>query len=320
MKTTGSIIKTIRIIRNRLACEKGQIAVIAALVLIVAMGMMAFVIDEGSVYQTRRDLQTVADSAALSGAQELPKNPALAVQAAVSYAALNNFTISSSDVVISNTYVNNDTIIVTAVNPSTKLYFAGIFGQNTATVAATATAMVGRPENFTGVVPWGVVQDKWVPGVEYPLNEDKFGALSFNGESTGGSVYRDNIANGYSGTLEIGSMVDFLNGFKSGPTIQGTESRIGPPPLDTFSDLTDPLTGGGFTLAKPDSQFVFCPIVSQATAAIGHGPIIGFAPFVITYNTNKIVYGTFLNEALIVYNGSILAVNETGIKVVRLIN
>ena len=58
MKKTGNIIniKIINIIRNKLIPERGQIAVIACFVLIAAMGMMAFVIDEGSIYQTRRNL------------------------------------------------------------------------------------------------------------------------------------------------------------------------------------------------------------------------------------------------------------------------
>lgn len=315
------IAEIINIKRNKLTCERGQIAVITCFVLVfLAIPMLVYVIDVGSLYETRRSVQTVADAAAFAGVQELPENPNIAIQKAIDYAALNNLTITSSNITISQTYVNNDTITVIATNPNTQLYFAGIFGQNSATVAATATAMVGRPQNFSNIVPWIVIEDIWVPGTEYPLNEDKFGAVAFNGQSTGGSVYRDNIANGYSGTLKIGDTVEFLNGFKSGPTIQGTEARIGPPPLDTFSDLTDPLTGGGYKLATPDTQFVICPIVSQATADIGHGQIIGFAPFIITYYDKKTVYGTFVDEALIVYTGSILPVDYTGIKVVRLIN
>ena len=305
-------------LKRYLTNSEGQVAVIVALLIISFVGMTALVVDMGSLYEDRRSLQSVADAAALAGAQELPLSSSKATQAAIDYISKNRADIDSINIEIGSTLATNDTIKVTVNNPDSPISFGRIYGPNSANVEATATAMVGRPQSFTGVVPWGVIQDKWVPGVEYPLDENKFGALSFNGESTGGSVYRDNIANGYSGTLEIGSTVDFLQGFKSGPTIQGTESRIGPPPLDTFSDLTVPLIVGGYGLEKPDSQFVFCPIVSQATADIGHGPVIGFAPFVITYNTNKIVYGTFLDEALIVYTGSIVAVDYTGIKVIRL--
>jgi Flp pilus assembly protein TadG len=306
-------------LKRLLTNSEGQVAVIVSLLIVSFIGMTALVVDMGSLYEDRRSLQSVADAAVLAGAQELPLSQSKATQEATDYVTKNRADIDSINIEIGSTLATDDTIKVTVYNPDSPISFGRVYGLNSANVAATATAMVGKPQSFTGVVPWGVIQNKWVPGVEYPLNEDKFGSLSFNGESTGGSVYRDNIANGYSGTLEIGSTVEFLQGFKSGPTIQGTESRIGPPPLDTFSKLTVLLAGGGYGLAKPDSQFVMVPIVSQSTSDIGHGPIIGFAPFVITYNTNKIVYGTFLNEALLVYTGSILAVDYTGIKVIRMI-
>ncbi len=122
--------KILKKIKNRIfhtANERGQVAVIAAILMVAFVGMMAFAIDTGSVYETRRNLQTVADSAALAGVQELPENPTLAVQTAVNYAALNGVTIASGDVVISRTYVNNDTITVSARNPNKQLIFCWSF-------------------------------------------------------------------------------------------------------------------------------------------------------------------------------------------------
>jgi hypothetical protein len=79
------------------------------------------------------------------------------------------------------------------------------------------------------------------------------------------------------------------------------------------------LSGGGYRLAKNDTQLVVCPVVTQATADIGHGPIIGFAPMIITSYNGKHVVGKFLDEALVVYTGDILAVDDMGMKVIRLI-
>ena len=306
---------------------EGVVAIIVALLLVAFIGMMALVVDMGSLYQDRTSLQSVADAAALAGAQELPRSPSEATQAATDYITKNRADIDSINILISSTMAANDTITATVNNPDSPIRFGSISGASSANVSAVAKARVGSPAELGTVVPWGVIQDEWVPGTEYPLNKDKFGELSFNGESTGGSVYRNNIAIG--ANVKIGDMVtiEFLHGFKSGPTIQGTETRVGPAELldkffiasDSEDDLTAPLVGGGYRLAKDDSQFVMCPIVSQETAIIGEGPVIGFAPFIITYFDKKEVRGTFLNEALIVYTGDILPVDVTGIKVIRLI-
>src|SRR3990172_4189918 len=153
MKETSNIIN---IIRNKLTDERGQIAVIACFVLIVAMGIMAFVIDEGSIYETRRNLQTIADSAALAGAQELTENPGKAVQKAIEYAANNNFSITADNVAISLTFVTNDTIIVTVNDPDTPLFFASFAGVDSVNVPAQAIATVNGPGSMTGLMPWAV--------------------------------------------------------------------------------------------------------------------------------------------------------------------
>jgi Flp pilus assembly protein TadG len=308
--------KKLRNLKN----ENGVVAIFVALALVALIGIAAYVVDTGSLYQTRRSMQKAADAAALAGAQELPGSPNNAVQVAISYAGMHGETISSSNVSIQSTFVANDTIRVTVSNPNKATFFAGIFGINSVLVGATATAMAGSPEEYKGLVPWYLVEGDWVPGANYSLYANKTGSVSFNGESTGGSLYRDNIAYGYDGTLEIGSPIDCLSGFKTGPTAQGTETRVGPNPLDTFSSLTVPLSGGGYKLAKFDTQLVVCPVVTQATATAGHGPIIGFAPILITSYGGKMVVGKFLNEAMMISTGEIEGYKGYGLKVIRLVN
>lgn len=306
-------------LKRHLTNSEGQVAVIVALLIISFVGMTALVVDMGSLYEDRRSLQSAADAAALAGAQELPISSSKATQVATDYISKNRADIDSINIEIGSTLATDDTIKVTVYNPDSPISFGGIYGLNSANVAATATAMVGSAGGYKGLVPWYLIQGGWAPGADYSLYEDKTGSVSFNGESTGGSVYRDNIAYGYQGTLKIGDTVECLNGFKTGPTRQGTESRVGPTPLDSFSSLTEPLNGGGYRLAKTDTQLVVCPVVTQATADSGHGPIIGFAPIIITYYDGKEVVGKFLDEAMVVYTGDILPVGETGIKVIRMI-
>jgi hypothetical protein len=77
------------------------------------------------------------------------------------------------------------------------------------------------------------------------------------------------------------------------------------------------LSGGRYRLAKLDTQFVVCPVVTQATATSGHGPVIGFAPMIITSYDGKNVIGKFLNEAFIT-DVKLIGYNGYGLKVVSL--
>ena len=321
------IAKIINIIRNKLTRERGQVAIIACFVLIVAVGMMAFVIDEGSLYQTRRNLQTIADSAALAGVQDLPENPALAVQTAVNYADLNNFTISSSDVIISKTYVDNDTITITAVNPNTKLYFAGIFGQDSAIVGANSKAIIGSPQKVTGVVPWGFTDNTYTPGVEYTLKfgsppdlaSGSFGGLAIDG--SGATTYRTTIATGSATPLSVGMWVDAKTGNMAGPTVQGTDDRIYNQlnsQFDTFSQLTEH-EGSVYKLIQPDSQFIIVPWVSAFSGGSQPVQILGFLQFIITYSNGSIVKGTFINKAILETDQGINPIDSSGLRVIRLI-
>jgi len=328
MKKTGNIIN---IIRNKLNYERGQIAVITCFVLIAAIGMMAFVIDEGSLYQTRRNLQTIADSAVLAGVQELPENPAIAVQTAIDYAALNNFTLNSSDIIISRTYVDNDTITVMAVNPDTKLYFARIFGQNSATVGANAKAIIGSPQKVTGVVPWGFTEKTYTPGIEYTLKygsppdlaSGSFGALAIDG--SGGSTYRDSIISGSTTPLSVGMWVDAKTGNMAGPTAQGTNDRIYDQQnnqFDAFNQLTEQVGSGAnivYKLKKSDSQFIIVPWVSAFSGGSQPVQILGFLQFIITYSNGSIIKGTFINKAILETDQGINPIDSSGLRVIRLI-
>ena len=141
--------------KKKISEQKGQVAVIIAILVVCLLGVTALVIDLGSLYQVRGSFQTVADSAALAGAQELPEDPNNAVQVAIDYAARHDVNITSGDIqILSTLSTYYDTIIVTPSNPDTPTYFAGVFGMDTVEVGAYAEAMVGRPIQIYNVVPW----------------------------------------------------------------------------------------------------------------------------------------------------------------------
>ena len=51
--------------------ESGQIAVLTAGAMLLIIGMAALAVDVGSLYATRRNMQTAADAAAVAGANAL---------------------------------------------------------------------------------------------------------------------------------------------------------------------------------------------------------------------------------------------------------
>ena len=328
--------------RNKLTCEKGQIAVIACFVLIVAMGMMAFVIDEGSVYQTRRNLQTIVDSAALAGAQELTENPNEAVQKAIEYADNNNFSITAENVAISSTFVANDTITVSVNNPNTPLFFASFVGVDSVNVPAQATATVNGPGSMTGLMPWAIPvapyggYDGIIPGEVYALKlgsgtvddtlpvgqiHGNFQAMAFN--DSGGSDYRDNIINGSSQEIFIGSYYSTEPGNMTGPTKQGLNSRIGSDSHSFFDVIS--IEAGKYIvkdLGTPCPRVIYVPIVYTFEDSSGREDlqIIKFSVFFLeSYDDkNSTVLGRFV-DYIQTSNNSDATAYTGGVKIIRLV-
>jgi hypothetical protein len=312
--------------KKRVREQTGAVAVLVMILMTGIIGIMAYAIDTGSLYQTRSHLQTVADSAALAGVQELPYNPALAEQTAIEYAAMHDVQLEESNVLIESTYSGNDTISIIALEKDKKLFFAGIVGHSTSDVAASSKAVIGSPSSYYGVVPWGVPMQDFVPGASVTLKTGpsgetgNFQALALGG--TGSSIYKNNIVNGAQVFLSLGDMILTEPGNMSGPTYDGVNSRIYNKydnTFNSFSELTDYDDSlGGYKLIKSDSQFVICPLIDIPLGR-EEVEILGFAPFVITGYSSSEVTGTFLNKALIVSTGDMGAIDNTGIVTVRLL-
>jgi len=309
--------------------QRGQVAVLIGFMLVALVGLLAYVVDEGVIYESRRSFQTVADSAALAGAQELPEHPSDAIQAATDYAAMHEIASEDLTIVIENTFVSDDTIKVVAADMNKQLNFGGIFGMNTTAVGADATALVGSPGEYNNVVPFGIPEYDWVPGEEYTLkwgpqddghNHGNFGALALGG--TGADNYRDKIREGYTGSLAVGDVIETEPGNMMGPTVSGTSDRINDYPDYSFNGFDDLTTfeNGIYKLGESlDSQFVMCPIIDWVPFGRDDVTILGFVPFIITGVSGSEVYGTFIDKALIVTEGEVAAVDEHGIRLIRLI-
>lgn len=172
--------------------RRGAVAVLAALMMMIFIGMVAFSIDYGYIQAKQAQMQRSADAAVLAAVQDLIPD-ANGVQdfnrtrATVrSYVGQNldetGFTIQSADIEIgrfdpATVYTNltllnsgvHDAVRVTlrrdgASNPLLPLFFARALGVDTANVTVRATAVLQKPMYLppgAGVLPFAVPVTEW---------------------------------------------------------------------------------------------------------------------------------------------------------------
>jgi len=344
-------------IKKNISNERGQVVIIVALLLISLLGMTALVVDVGSIYEERRQTQTVADAAALAGAQDLPEFPEQAIQTAITYADLNGVAISEDNIQIYETYVPYDTITVTPTDVNAPLFFARVLGIDSVKVGATATATVNNPLSTTGLMPWTIPvapyggEDNIISGAIYalklgagPLEEPEeeepeeeipippgqiwgqFQGMAFDGP--GAAEYKDNIINGCEQEIEIGQWYPTQTGNVAGPTRQGTNTRI----ADDSHSFYDGLIIGVdinekfFVKDWGCPRVVVIPLISEMVNPSQDVQVINFAIFFIeelrwndpVYGNGPTVLGRFVDYGIDVTYGGTTGYSG-GIKVIRLV-
>ena len=341
-------------IKRNVLNERGQVAVIAALLIVSLVGMAALVIDVGSIYEERRSTQTVADAAALAGAQDLPEDPEQAIQTAIIYADLNGVSISEDNIQISDSEygVQNDTITVTPTDVDAPLFFAKVLNVNSATVNATATAIAGGPKSMTGLMPWTIPvapyggEENIISGVTYalklgagpleepeeeiPIPPDQIGGqyqgMAFDGP--GAAEYKENIINGCEQEIVVGQWYPTQTGDVSGPTKQGTNTRISGDSHFFYDGEIIGVDEDGKFFVKDGScpRVVYIPLISEMVSPSQDVQIIKFAIFFIeelrwndpVYGNGPTVLGRFVDYSIAVTSGDIIGYTG-GIKVIRLV-
>ena len=139
-------------VRMKLGRENGQAMVLSVLFLVGLLGMAALVLDVGSWFREKRQLQLTADSAALAGAQVLPGSPAGATSLALQYATTNGRPITANAVAITSNFSSNDTISVQE-HSNAPGFFSKLFGINVVSVGASAAARTSLPAQALYVAP-----------------------------------------------------------------------------------------------------------------------------------------------------------------------
>jgi Flp pilus assembly protein TadG len=206
----------------RLKSERGQAFVLAAVAMVMLMGMAALVLDVGNWFRDKRRLQGTADAAALAGAQQLPDDSSAAQGQAMSYANKNGGDVAPADVVITSQYQPNDTISVTGRRNDPGI-FSKVIAIPSADITARAKARVGPPAQALHVAPMVVYcghsliqncNNDHTPqfGVDTTMNYDPmgapgaFGMLNLDGENgtIGSSTEANWITKGYDKYLGLG--------------------------------------------------------------------------------------------------------------------
>jgi len=239
--------------------ENGQAMVFSVLFLVGLLGMAALVLDVGSWFREKRQLQLTADAAALAGAQVLPGSPASATSLALQYATTNGRPITTNDVAISSAFSSNDTITVQEKSDAPG-FFSKLFGINTVKVGASAAARAALPAQALYVAP--MVVNKLHPLIsgsgcpcfkqETTLGYDPMGApgafgmlnLNKGGGTPGSSDEANWILHGYDQYLGLGNYSSDPGAkFSSGGNVQqALENRLG---TILLFPVFDTLTGGG---------------------------------------------------------------------------
>lgn len=199
--------------------NKGVSLVIIAVAMTLIMVCAALAVDVGAAATGRAGLSEALDAAALAGAQEYISNKPDTESVVKAYAEKNTDNISEI-----TTRIDEDTRTVEVHGvKQQKSFFARIFGFNVFNISVTAAAKIENISAINGARPLAVVQQTFKYGAVYTLKEGggsgntgNYAAITLGG--TGGSVYRDNLLNGYSGTIKVGDQIATETGNIAGTT------------------------------------------------------------------------------------------------------
>lgn len=130
--------------------DRGQATVLTIIFLAALLGAVALVLDVGSWFREQRSSQSAADAVALAAAQELPDSTGEAEVVAAEYLALNGG--GTPALTFGSRVVDNDTVTV-EIEREAPGVFAKLFGIDSVTVGARATARAGGLEAARWVAP-----------------------------------------------------------------------------------------------------------------------------------------------------------------------
>ncbi len=241
---------------NNSRARKGFVAVTFAAMATVLVGFSGMAVDAGYMQWNKRRLQMAADAAAMGALRELEKSRSgdVLVNAGRYVAGLNGFTNGSNGVTVaisnpptSGSFAGNTNAVQSRITRTFPTLFMRIFGQNSVSITALATAHTTVTAGSIG-------------GCIFALNPTMSGAITITGtvninlncsvvdESTSASAY-SMVGNAYL-NLGSGSKVGVVGGYSlsGGAAIYDTRTtpytRMNPiqiqSPGDPFAAMPEP--------------------------------------------------------------------------------
>ncbi len=198
----------LRFIRRR---ERGQVLMMAVLLLPVLLGMTGMAVDIGSYAGDRRSLQNAADSVALAASQKLCATSCTDYSAAkaAGEAILATYNVDPTAVTITGSGGSTAPKITVQITRSHAFAFMPIVGIQSRSVGARAAAVKVSFGAGAGVVPWAVTNAIAGPAgsgqlitMKYDSNNSQngnFGPIRIDAEQGNGSAdYENSVKNGSS--------------------------------------------------------------------------------------------------------------------------
>ena len=148
-------------VRQRFHDERGAVAVIVGLALVVLLGMLALTVDLGRAVGIRRDMVNASDAASLAAAQECARGngPGAATAAANDTAGLNDSEATPVTITIDPECASGD-LQSTALKKVTVTYsrvvdyfVAPVLGFDDVTIETSAAAVWGPAQGYTSPTP-----------------------------------------------------------------------------------------------------------------------------------------------------------------------
>ncbi len=138
--------------------DRGAVIALTAIALVVLMGAAAIAVDVGVGWNTRRDLVTSTDAAALAAAQTYAAGGDGCTTTGPQYLALNAAGSMMTGCILGSSATAQGTVTVNA-EKDVDVYFGRAIGLQPYTTNSSTTARWGPPASATGLRPIGLCAD-----------------------------------------------------------------------------------------------------------------------------------------------------------------
>ena len=257
--------------------EAGQTLVVGILFMTAILMFVGLVVDAGMYWKQQRDMQGVADSAALAAAQQLPEGETSAEALALDYVENQNFQVGGT---LDAIEFDGDGLVRVTTRTTGITSFGKLMGRKDPTIRATAAARIQMVGWSNGMLPLALMRDNYSPGdnvaIKFSDNSSTgnhgavrppMGPPTCPGDASGAKDFNDIVLGASRGGVdacgvEVGDTMDTETGNFGGQVVSGFESRLGGN-VQSFEDVFD-CSQDPCLVEDPDSpRLAIVPIIEN---------------------------------------------------------